>query len=43
MIFEEAIRSLAKDELTEPGLFYVMWMLWQKLIYKKDFLKNKTV
>lgn len=44
MIFEEAIKSLEKDELTAPELFDVMYRLREKLIQqKKDlFFESKT-
>lgn len=36
MIFEEAIKSLEKDELTAPELFDTMYSLRQKLILRKN-------
>lgn len=43
-IFEEAIKSLEKDELTAPELFDIMYRLRQKLIlWKNDSVfGNKT-
>lgn len=44
MIFEEAAKSLEKDELTAPELFDIMYRLRQKLIQRKNdsFFGNKT-
>lgn len=43
-IFEEAIKSLEKDELTAPELFDIMYRLRQKLILRKNdsVFGNKT-